>query len=87
MFDFAATYYNWGVDLIKASDEKSEQNVEYKAKWEAALPIFEKLSQMDCKREDAALWETMGAIYARLGMQDKAMKAFDQADKLHKSGK
>jgi tetratricopeptide (TPR) repeat protein len=87
MFDLAATYYNWGVDMIKASDEKSEQSVEYKAKWEAALPVFEKLSQMDCKREDAALWETMGAIYARLGMQDKAMKAFDQADKLHKSGK
>lgn len=87
MFDLAATYYNWGVDMIKASEDKSEQNTTYKAKWEAGLPIFEKLSQMDCKREDAALWETMGAIYARLGMQDKAMKAFDQADKIHKSGK
>jgi tetratricopeptide (TPR) repeat protein len=87
MFDLAATYYNWGVDLIKAAEDKSEQSTEYKAKWEAALPIFEKLSQMDCKREDAALWETMGAIYARLGMQDKAMKSFDQADKIHKSGK
>ncbi len=87
LFDIAATYYNWGVEMIKASDEKSEQSDAYKAKWQAGLPIFERLSLMDCKKEDTALWETLGAIYARLGMQDKAMKAFEQADKLHKSGK
>jgi len=87
MFDIAATYYNWGVDLIKTSEDKADQSDAYKAKWQAALPVFEKLSQMDCKKEDDALWETMGAIYARLGQQDKAMKAFDQADKVRKQKK
>jgi Flp pilus assembly protein TadD len=41
----------------------------------------------ECKKEDANIWETMGTIYARLGQQDKAMKAFDQADKIRKAMK
>jgi tetratricopeptide (TPR) repeat protein len=85
MFDIAATYYNWGVDLIKTSDEKSEQSDAYKAKFQAALPYMEKVTE--CKKEDDQVWETMGTIYARLGQQDKAMKAFDQADKIRKNKK
>lgn len=85
LFDIAATYYNWGVDMLKASDEKSEQSDAYKAKFQAALPYLEKVSE--CKKEDPAVWETMGTVYARLGMQDKAMKAFDQADKIRKGVK
>ena len=85
LFDIAATYYNWGVDLIKISDEKNEQSDAYKAKFQAALPYMEKVS--DCKKDDENVWETMGTIYARLGQQDKAMKAFDQADKIRKQKK
>lgn len=85
LFDIAATYYNWGVDLIRISDEKNEQSEAYKAKFEAALPYMEKVSE--CKKEDVNVWETMGTIYARLGQQDKAMKAFDQADKIRKGAK
>ncbi|MBF8293631.1 MAG: hypothetical protein HW389_176 [Bacteroidetes bacterium] len=85
MFDIAATYYNWGVDMIKTSDEKNEQSDAYKAKFQAALPYMEKVAE--CKKEDANIWETMGTIYARLGQQDKAMKAFDQADKIRKGMK
>jgi len=85
MFDIAATYYNWGVDMIKTSDEKNEQSDAYKAKFQAALPYMEKVAE--CKKEDANIWETMGTIYARLGQQDKAMKAFDQADKIRKAMK
>ena len=85
LFDIAATYYNWGVDLIRISDEKNEQSDTYKAKFQAALPYMERVSE--CKKDDINVWETMGTIYARLGQQDKAMKAFDQADKIRKAGK
>lgn len=82
LFDIAATYYNWGVDMIKTSDEKNEQSDAYKAKFQAALPYMERVA--DCKKEDANIWETMGTIYARLGLQEKAMKAFEQADWIRK---
>jgi tetratricopeptide (TPR) repeat protein len=85
LFDIAATYYNWGVDLIKTSEDKSEQSDAYKAKFQAALPFMEKVTE--CKKDTPEVWETLGTIYARLGQQDKALKAFDQADKLHKAGK
>jgi len=82
LFDIAATYYNWGVDLIRVSEEKGDQSEAYKAKFQAALPYMERVSE--CKKDDPKVWETMGTIYARLGMQDKAMKAFEQADKISK---
>ena len=85
VFDIAATYYNWGVDMIKIAEEKSETNDAYKEKFQAALPYMEKVTE--CKKDDANVWETMGTIYARLGQQDKAMKAFDQADKIRKGVK
>ena len=85
LFDLAATYYNWGVDMIRVSEEKGDQSEAYKAKFQAALPYMERVSE--CKKDDPNVWETMGTIYARLGMQDKAMKAFDQADKIRKGGK
>lgn len=85
LFDIAATYYNWGVDMIRVSDEKSEQSDAYKAKFQAALPYMERVTE--CKKDDANVWETLGTVYARLGQQDKAMKAFDQADKIRKGGK
>jgi tetratricopeptide (TPR) repeat protein len=85
MFDIAATYYNWGVDMIKVAEDKNEPSEAYKEKFQAALPFMEKVSE--CKKDDANVWETMGTIYARLGQQDKAMKAFDQADKIRKGVK
>jgi len=85
VFDIAATYYNWGVDMIKIAEDKSEQSDAYKEKFQAALPYMEKVTE--CKKDDANVWETMGTIYARLGQQDKAMKAFDQADKIRKGVK
>ena len=85
LFDIAATYYNWGVDMIRVADEKNEQSEAYKAKFQAALPYMEKVTE--CKKDDVNVWETLGTVYARLGMQDKAMKAFDQADKIRKGAK
>jgi len=85
LFDIAATYYNWGVDMLKVAEEKNEPNDAYKEKFQAALPFMEKVTE--CKKDDYNVWETMGTIYARLGQQDKAMKAFDQADKIRKGVK
>lgn len=80
LFDLGATYYNWGVEIMRAADEKGEPTQEHKEKFKEALPYIEKVSKE--KPDDAQVWETLGTIYAQLGMQDKAIKAFDEADKL-----
>jgi len=82
LFDLAATYYNWGVDIIKAAQEKETQDDTFKEKFQAALPYMEKVAE--CKKDDASVWDTLGQIYARLGQQDKAMKAFEKADNMRR---
>lgn len=81
-FDLGATYYNWGVEMIKTAEEKGDQTEAYRPKFEAALPYMEKVTRM--KKDDPQIWETLGTIYARLGQQEKALQAFDQADKIRK---
>ncbi len=80
LFDLGATYYNWGVDILKAADEKGVSTTEHKEKFRMALPHMEKVAEQ--KPDDATVWDTLGTIYAQLGMQDKAVKAFDAADKI-----
>lgn len=82
LFDLGATHYNWGVEILKAAQEKGEDNEVYKAKFKEALPYLEQTSEI--KKDDPQVWETLGTIYARLGQADKAMKALDQADKIRK---
>ena len=84
-YDIGATYYNWGVKMKKESQEIGDESVEYKAKFQAALPWMEKVTEI--KKDDAKIWETLGTIYALLGQADKATKALDEADKLRKAGK
>ncbi len=78
LFDLGATYYNWGVEIMRAADERGEPTQEHKEKFKQALPYIEKVSEE--KKDDVQVWETLGTIYAQLGMQDKAIKAFDKAD-------
>jgi tetratricopeptide (TPR) repeat protein len=82
LYDVGATLYNWGVQILKDAEAKGIETVEYKAKFEAALPYLEKVSS--AKKDEPQVFETLGTIYARLGEKDKAMKAFDEADWLHK---
>ncbi|MCX6120324.1 MAG: tetratricopeptide repeat protein [Ignavibacteriales bacterium] len=84
-YDIGATYYNWGVKMKKESQEVGDESVEYKAKFQAALPWMEKMTEI--KKDDAKIWETLGTIYALLGQADKATKALDEADKIRKAGK
>ena len=82
IFDLGATYYNWGVDIIKEANVKGEDTDAFKEKFNRAQPLLEKVSEM--KKDDPQVWETLGTIYARMGQQDKAMKAFERADKIRK---
>lgn len=80
LFDLGATYYNWGVDMMRVADEKGEPSTAHKEKFRLALPHIEKVAEL--KPDDLQVWETLGTIYAQLGMQDKALAAFDRADKI-----
>ena len=82
LFDLGATYYNWGVEMLKAAQDKGEDNEDYKDKFKEALPYLEKVSQ--AKKDDPNVWETLGTIYARLGQSEKAMDALNKADKLRR---
>ncbi len=85
IYDLGATYYNWGVELKKASQEKGDESTAYKDKFKEALPYFEKSSEL--KPNDSKIWDTLGTIYALLGQKEKAMKALDQAEAIRKTGK
>ena len=82
MYDLGATYYNWGVDIIKDAQEKGVETTEYKDKFKEAVPLFEKVTEF--KKDDPQVWETLANIYARLGQSEKAVKALDTADKIRK---
>ena len=84
-YDIGATYYNWGVKMKKASQEKGDESEEYKTKFQAALPWMEKMTKI--KKDDARIWETLGTIYALLGQAENATKALDEADKIRKAVK
>lgn len=80
VYDIGATYYNWGVDIIRDAEEKGVETKAYLEKFEKALPYMEKVSEQ--KKEDPQIWDTLGTIYARLGKTDQATKAFEMSDKL-----
>ncbi|MCI0706848.1 MAG: tetratricopeptide repeat protein [Ignavibacteriae bacterium] len=81
-YDIGATYYNWGVDIIRLADEKGEETTVFKEKFEKALPYMEKVSQSEERKNNPEIWETLGTIYARLGKTSQATKAFEKADSL-----
>jgi tetratricopeptide (TPR) repeat protein len=80
IYDIGATYYNWGVDIIRDAEEKGIETKAFIEKFEKALPYMEKVSEQ--KKDDPQIWDTLGTIYARLGKTDKATKAFEMSDKL-----
>ena len=80
LFDLGATYYNWGVDMMRIAEEKGEPSSAYKEKFQLALPYLEKVSELT--PDELQVWETLGTIYAQVGMQEKALAAFDRADKI-----
>jgi tetratricopeptide (TPR) repeat protein len=85
MFDIGATYYNWGVKIKKAAQDKGNESTEYKAKFQDALPWMEKVSKIN--KDDLKVWDSLGTIYALLGQSQKATKALDEADRIRKTAK
>ena len=51
---------------------------EFKAKFEAALPLLEKY--LTINEEEGSVWDLLGKVYANLGMADKSKEAFEKAD-------
>ncbi|MBI4418670.1 MAG: tetratricopeptide repeat protein [Ignavibacteriales bacterium] len=80
LFDLGATYYNWGVEIMRSAEDKGVSTSEHKEKFKQALPYIERVSEV--KPDDVQVWETLGTIYAQIGLQDQALKAFDRADSL-----
>jgi len=82
-YDIGATYYNWGVDVIRMAEERGDnESKEYVEKFEKALPFMEKVSLSADRANSPEIWETLGTIYARLGKTTQATQAFEKADKL-----
>lgn len=80
IYNLAVTYVKWGTQMNKEASEKDQLSDVYKEKYEEALPYLEKVTTTD--KSDAAIWELLGKVYSVLGMQDKAMDAFNHADQL-----
>jgi tetratricopeptide (TPR) repeat protein len=80
IYNLAVTYVKWGTQINKESVESEEYSDAYKEKFQAALPYLERITKTD--KADAEVWELLGKVYSVLGMQDKALDAFNHADQL-----
>jgi tetratricopeptide (TPR) repeat protein len=82
LMELGVTYYNWGVEVLRAAQEKNTIDDSYKKQFTKAIPYFEKYTEL--KTNDAQVWETLANIYGRLGQSEKAMKAIERADAIRK---
>lgn len=80
IYNLAVTYVKWGTQMSKEEEESENYTGEYKIKYEKALPYLENVVDVD--PENADIWELLGKVYSILGMQDKAMDAYNRADQL-----
>lgn len=80
VYEIGATYYNWGVRLRNEAIDKGSESMEFKKKFEDALPWMERISQI--RSEEPHIWVTLGTIYTFLGQKEKATKSFETAEKL-----
>jgi len=78
LYNLAVTYVKWGAKMREESEAKEKPTDEYKAKFEAALPLLEKY--LTIKEDEGAVWDLLGKVYANLGMSDKSKEAFNKAD-------
>lgn len=92
MYNLGVAYQNWGVALKAISDKKVEESkgkikedVTYKEKFRSALVAFQKLEEL--RKDDPALYQALGKLYATLNMPKEAKEAFQNADRLLNEGK
>lgn len=82
LYNIAACYINWGIQVREKEEERNITEPTYKRYFEQALSYLEQLSQVN--PNDYRTWERLGQVYAVLGMNDKAESAFRKADELKK---
>jgi len=78
IYNLAVTYVKWGAEMREADPESDS----YKEKYKLALPLLEKY--LTIKKEESAIWDLLGKVYANLGMDDKSKEAFENADTYRK---
>ncbi len=78
IYNLAVTYVKWGAEMREADPE----NDSYKEKYKLALPLLEKY--LTINKEESAIWDLLGKVYANLGMNDKSKEAFEKADMYRK---
>lgn len=74
IYNLAVTYVKWGAKLREADPEADS----FKGKYELALPLLEKY--LTINKEESAIWDLLGKVYANLGMGDQSKDAFEKAD-------
>ncbi len=90
-YNCGVAYLNWGVAMKAEIDKRAEpakgkkekEDLSFKEKFKAALPYLEKSAEL--RKDDAALMQQLGKLYANLNMVEKSKKAFDQADRIMKN--
>ena len=80
IYNIGVVYVKWGDKIFKQEQDKDVKTDNSKLKYESALPYLEKVIQLNDK--DAAIWETLGKVYTRLGKTNDAENAFKKADAL-----
>lgn len=70
IYDLGATYYNWGVEEKRAAQEKGDESTAYKERFKAALPYFEKVSEIRKTNAQEAASRTGHEWYSELNRQD-----------------
>jgi tetratricopeptide (TPR) repeat protein len=79
-YNLGVTYVSWGKQLKQIEEQTEEYSDEDLEKFRNALPYIERISEAES--DDAQVWELLGQVYSILGMQDKAVDAFNKADQL-----
>jgi tetratricopeptide (TPR) repeat protein len=82
IYNIAACYINWGIQVRDKEEESNSTERTYKKYFEEAKTYLEQLAQLT--PNDFKTWERLGQVYAVLGMKDKAEEAFNKADELRK---
>lgn len=82
IYNIAACYINWGIQVREKEEETNATERTYKRYFEEARVYLEKLVELT--PNDFKTWERLGQVYAVLGMKDKAEQAFNKADELRK---
>ncbi len=82
IYNIAACYINWGIQVREKEEETNATNRTYKKYFEDARKYLEQLVELT--PNDYKTWERLGQVYAVIGLKEKAEEAFNKADALRK---